>query len=51
MNWDRDVWLQYAQTLTALGEDQKAKAVFDWLIANPESKGPGPGPGTKGPNQ
>ncbi|HJZ92117.1 MAG TPA: glycosyltransferase [Gemmataceae bacterium] len=28
----RDVWLQYAQTLTALGDDLKAKAVFDWLV-------------------
>lgn len=30
---NRDVWLQYAQTLTALGDDAKAKGVFDWLIA------------------
>ena len=30
---NRDVWLQYAQTLTALGDDTKAKGVFDWLIA------------------
>lgn len=37
---NRDVWLQYAQTLTALGDDQRAKAVFDWLIANPATKGP-----------
>lgn len=41
---NRDVWLQYAQTLTALGDDLRAKAVFDWLIANPATKGPGPGP-------
>lgn len=39
---NRDVWLQYAQTLTALGDDLKAKAVFDWLIANPAQKGPAP---------
>jgi tetratricopeptide (TPR) repeat protein len=45
---NRDVWLQYAQTLTALGDDQRAKAVFDWLIANPASKGPAPSePGTR----
>jgi cellulose synthase/poly-beta-1,6-N-acetylglucosamine synthase-like glycosyltransferase/tetratricopeptide (TPR) repeat protein len=43
---NRDVWLQYAQTLTALGDDQRAKAVFDWLIANPATKGPGPAPAT-----
>ena len=48
---NRDVWLQYAQTLTALGDDQRAKAVFDWLIANPATKGPGPAPGTNGANQ
>jgi cellulose synthase/poly-beta-1,6-N-acetylglucosamine synthase-like glycosyltransferase/tetratricopeptide (TPR) repeat protein len=48
---NRDVWLQYAQTLTALGEDARAKAVFDWLIANPATKGPGPGPGTNGTNR
>jgi len=45
--------LQYAQTLTALGDDQRAKAVFDWLIANPATKGPGPTPkgnGTNGSN-
>jgi cellulose synthase/poly-beta-1,6-N-acetylglucosamine synthase-like glycosyltransferase/tetratricopeptide (TPR) repeat protein len=45
---NRDVWLQYAQTLTALGEDARAKAVFDWLIANPATKGPGPAPTTNG---
>jgi tetratricopeptide (TPR) repeat protein len=38
----RDVWLQYAQTLTALGDDQRAKQVFDWLISNPATKGPPP---------
>jgi cellulose synthase/poly-beta-1,6-N-acetylglucosamine synthase-like glycosyltransferase/tetratricopeptide (TPR) repeat protein len=48
---NRDVWLQYAQTLTALGEDQRAKQVFDWLIANPATKGPAPTPGTNGANQ
>jgi tetratricopeptide (TPR) repeat protein len=42
---NRDVWLQYAQTLTALGDDRRAKEVFDWLIANPATKGPGPVPG------
>src|SRR5437899_10223392 len=45
---NRDVWLQYAQTLTALGDDLRAKAVFDWLLANPATKGPGPAPGTNG---
>ena len=39
---NRDVWLQYAQTLTALGDDRRAKEVYDWLIANPATKGPGP---------
>lgn len=39
---NRDVWLQYAQTLTAQGDDVKAKAVFDWLIANPANKLPAP---------
>jgi tetratricopeptide (TPR) repeat protein len=39
---NRDVWLQYAQTLTALGDDQRARAVFDWLLANPVSKLPAP---------
>ncbi|HVK14228.1 MAG TPA: glycosyltransferase [Gemmataceae bacterium] len=39
---NRDVWLQYAQTLTALGDDTRAKAVFDWLIANPATKRPSP---------
>jgi tetratricopeptide (TPR) repeat protein len=29
---NRDVWLQYAQTLTAVGDDTKAKAVYDYLI-------------------
>jgi tetratricopeptide (TPR) repeat protein len=48
---NRDVWLQYAQTLTALGEDARAKQVFDWLIANPATKGPGPAPGTNGQNR
>jgi cellulose synthase/poly-beta-1,6-N-acetylglucosamine synthase-like glycosyltransferase/thioredoxin-like negative regulator of GroEL len=32
--YNRDVWLQYAQALTALKDDVKAKAIFDWLIAN-----------------
>jgi hypothetical protein len=44
----RGVRLQYAQTLTALGDDQRAKAVFDWLIANPANKGPGPTVGANG---
>jgi len=39
---NRDVWLQYAQTLTALGEDQRAKPVYDWLLSNPEKKLPPP---------
>lgn len=48
---NRDVWLQYAQTLTALGEDRRAKEVFDWLIATPATKGPAPVPGTNGTNR
>jgi cellulose synthase/poly-beta-1,6-N-acetylglucosamine synthase-like glycosyltransferase/tetratricopeptide (TPR) repeat protein len=48
---NRDVWLQYAQTLTALGDDQRAKTVFDWLISNPATKGPAPKvTGTNGTN-
>jgi cellulose synthase/poly-beta-1,6-N-acetylglucosamine synthase-like glycosyltransferase/thioredoxin-like negative regulator of GroEL len=39
---NRDVWLQYAQTLTALGDDVRAKAVFDWLLSNPAQKLPPP---------
>ena len=35
---NREVWLQYAQTLTALGDDLKAKTVFDWLLSNPADK-------------
>src|SRR5262249_47291283 len=35
---NREVWLQYAQTLTALGDDLKAKTVFDWLLSNPAEK-------------
>ncbi len=46
---NRDVWLQYAQALTALGDDTRAKGVFDWLIATrdtlpaPKSEAPEPG--------
>ena len=40
--FNRDVWLQYAQTLTALGDDANAKPVFDWLLTNPEQKLPPP---------
>jgi hypothetical protein len=32
-----------------VGDDRRAKEVFDWLIANPATKGPGPGP--NGQNQ
>lgn len=32
-NNNKDVWLQYAQTLTAVGDNARAKAVFDYLIA------------------
>lgn len=39
---NRDVWLQYVQTLTALGEDLRAKPVYDWLLSNPEKKLPPP---------
>jgi hypothetical protein len=39
----RDVWLQYAQMLTALGDDAPAKAIFDWLLTNPAEKLPPPG--------
>jgi len=39
---NRDVWLQYAQTLTALGDDVAAKPVFDWLLTNPTDKVPPP---------
>jgi cellulose synthase/poly-beta-1,6-N-acetylglucosamine synthase-like glycosyltransferase/Tfp pilus assembly protein PilF len=47
--YNRDVWLQYAQTLTALGDDAAAKPVFDWLLTNPEKKLPPPnGPKTNG---
>ena len=49
---NREVWLQYAQTLTALGDDLKAKAVFDWLITTRPSPLPLPeefGPVHKGP--
>jgi cellulose synthase/poly-beta-1,6-N-acetylglucosamine synthase-like glycosyltransferase/predicted Zn-dependent protease len=47
--YNRDVWLQYAQTLTALGDDVAAKPIFDWLLTNPEKKVPPPtGPKTNG---
>lgn len=36
--YNRDVWLQYAQMLTAIGDDARAKPVFDWLLTNPEQK-------------
>jgi tetratricopeptide (TPR) repeat protein len=39
---NRGVWLQYAQTLMALGDDLKAKTVFDWLLSNPADKTPAP---------
>lgn len=39
---NRDVWLQYAQALTALGEDARAKGVFDWLLATRETTLPVP---------
>jgi tetratricopeptide (TPR) repeat protein len=35
---NREVWLQHAQTLTALGDDLRAKAVYDWLLSNPAQK-------------
>jgi cellulose synthase/poly-beta-1,6-N-acetylglucosamine synthase-like glycosyltransferase/predicted Zn-dependent protease len=47
--FNRDVWLQYAQTLTALGDDANAKPIFDWLLTNPEKKVPPPtGPKSNG---
>jgi cellulose synthase/poly-beta-1,6-N-acetylglucosamine synthase-like glycosyltransferase/predicted Zn-dependent protease len=36
--YNRDVWLQYAQTLTAIGDDLGAKPIYDWLLTNPEAK-------------
>jgi tetratricopeptide (TPR) repeat protein len=39
---NRGVWLQYAQTLMALGDDLRAKTVFDWLLSNPADKAPAP---------
>jgi cellulose synthase/poly-beta-1,6-N-acetylglucosamine synthase-like glycosyltransferase len=35
---NRDVWLQYAQTLTAIGDDAKAKTIFDWLLSTQTSQ-------------
>jgi tetratricopeptide (TPR) repeat protein len=32
---NREVWHRYAQALTALGDDLRAKAVYDWLLADP----------------
>jgi len=32
-------WLE---PLTALDDDRRAEAVFDWLIAHPATKRPGP---------
>ena len=29
--------------LTALGDDEPAKAIFDWLLTNPAEKVPPPG--------
>ena len=40
--YNRDVRLQYCETLTALGDDAGAKPVFDWLLTNPEQKLPPP---------
>jgi cellulose synthase/poly-beta-1,6-N-acetylglucosamine synthase-like glycosyltransferase/Tfp pilus assembly protein PilF/protein involved in temperature-dependent protein secretion len=39
---NRDVWLQRAQTLMALGDDVEAKKIFDWLLTNPAQKLPPP---------
>jgi tetratricopeptide (TPR) repeat protein len=35
---NREVWHRYAQALTALGDDLRAKAVFDWLLADPAQR-------------
>ncbi|WP_020468133.1 glycosyltransferase [Zavarzinella formosa] len=41
---NRDVWLQYAQALTALGDDRRAMTVFDWLLATRDTTLPNPNP-------
>ncbi|MEZ6140741.1 MAG: glycosyltransferase [Zavarzinella sp.] len=36
---NREIWLQYAQAMTATGNDAGARSVFEWLLATAPKKG------------
>lgn len=36
---DREVWLLYAQAMSAVGDDRTAKQIYDWLLAGGAAQG------------